>query len=128
MSKPKPKKLKYAFGIKKFLGQIYFGEGQIFQFETEKECDEAMKTKNFGQFGADFTTCMCCQKTTKPQKRVIAKLKNEETCNLNTYLFFCSQKCFDDFFEDVGKYPEDADIDEEIIALKEGITEILKPQ
>jgi len=126
MSKPKIDKKKYAFGTKKYLGEIYYGEGQIFKFETEKECDEAMQTKNFVQFHADFTECICCGKTTEPQKRFIAKAKDEDYCNLSTYVFFCSQKCFDEYF-DVPDKPKD-DIDEYIKDLKECITEILKPQ
>ena len=72
MTKPKTKKLKYAFGTKKFLGDIHFGEGQIFEFETEKECDEAMQTKNFG-IGTDFTVCMMCDEETKNKQEIYSQ-------------------------------------------------------
>jgi hypothetical protein len=126
----KPKTEKKAKTEKKFYGEIISGydAGEaLFEFNSEKECDEAMQNEKElrnGQY--DGATCSMCEETIEPKKRFIAKVK--ENANRSEYMLFCSQECFDDYFN-VDEHPEIKGyfVDPEIKEFKERITEILKP-
>ena len=74
MTKPKTKKLKYAFGTKKFLGDNISAKGKYLNLKQKKNAIKLCKPRNFG-IGTDFTVCMMCDEETKTNKRFIAKTK-----------------------------------------------------
>lgn len=131
----KPKTEKKAKTEKKFFAEIdYLSEtyhlsgdylrgdsGFEREFDTEKEMDDAMQNEDFEDCG-DIGLCHMCDFETEPKKRFIAKLKNEK--NRNTYLIFCSQECFDEYWSiEREDNPED-----EVLYYKKDLKEILKPK
>lgn len=123
-------KKQYTHNEKKFYGEIFTGYGDEvgFEFETEKECDEAMQNEeNLSDGLQDFTTCPNCEETTEPKKRFIIKFENDDVCNMNEYMIFCDQKCFDEFFSTVDDPDSDDDVQDKVNAVKQGKIKILKP-
>lgn len=128
--KPKTKKKPYLMRDKNhYFGTIFYGEGQTYHCDTEKEMDNLMQMATAKTLGCvsiyDFTECLCCQKKTKPKERIVVKFWNDAFENRAWYTFFCSQKCFEEFYDTEGLDPDD-ELDQEVIEMKKGIVKIWK--
>ena len=126
MAKPKQKQ-KIEFPYEAYIIGIGTDE-VIFQFKTEKERDKAIRNKPLPDARGYLTTCTMCEGMIEPKKRLIVKLKDEKMSKgriRNAYLFFCNQKCYDDYFSN-GDDPDEEF--EDFREQEKAIKEILKPQ
>ena len=112
-------------------------EPYILEFETEKECDDFMRKATVKDIGKEHIGCSHGCRTTKPENRIIAKLEGNATELDNvdfSYLFFCSQKCYDDFFnvkrptkKELYHASDDQLWNEQVWQFKDSIIEVFKP-